>query len=67
VYITDTAASAQLRFNVVSSTTKPTLAHRAKAACKAQLTKKGKKKFQAKYGHKNAMGKCISHYKKTHT
>ncbi len=45
VYITDTAASTQLKLNVVSSPgkPKPTLAHRAKVACKAEVDKKARR------------------------
>ena len=66
VYITDTAASAQLQFNVGGGAAGPTLAQSAKSACKAELKKKGKKKFDAKYGRKNALGKCVSRYERTH-
>lgn len=38
----------------------------AKAACRAELKKKGSKKFAAKYGDKNAFGKCVSSYEKHH-
>jgi hypothetical protein len=65
-YLTDTAATAQLQFNAVSAGGNPTLAQRAKTACKAERRRKGSKKFEAKYGHKNAFGKCISRYKQTH-
>jgi hypothetical protein len=66
IYGTDTAASAQLRFNAVSAATTPTLAQRANAACKAERRKKGRKRFGAKYGHKNTFGKCVSRYEQTH-
>jgi hypothetical protein len=66
IYGSDTAASAQLQFNSVSATNMPTLAQRANAACKAERRRKGKKRFEAKYGHKNALGKCISRYERTH-
>jgi hypothetical protein len=68
VYITDTAATAQLSINVAGAGggSRPTLAQRAKAACKAELKKKGSKKFAAKYGKKNALGRCISRYEHTH-
>jgi hypothetical protein len=39
---------------------------RAEKACKAALKKDGKKKFDAKYGSKNALGKCVSAYEKAH-
>jgi hypothetical protein len=38
----------------------------AKAYCKALLKKEGTKKFDAKYGKKNPMGKCVSAYEKAH-
>jgi hypothetical protein len=66
IYGSDTAASAQLQFDAVSAAGNPTLAERAKAACKAERRKKSKKKFEAKYGHKNAFGKCVSRYEQKH-
>jgi hypothetical protein len=66
IYGTDTAASAQLKFDVGGPAAKPTLAQRATAACKAEQHKLGNKKFKAKYGHKNPFGKCVSKYERTH-
>jgi hypothetical protein len=66
IYGSDTAASAQLQFNSVSARNMPTLAQRANAACMAERRRKSKKRFEAKYGHKNALGKCISRYERTH-
>jgi hypothetical protein len=45
----------------------PALQKAAKAHCKALLKKEGTKKFDAKYGKKNAMGKCVSAYEKAHS
>jgi hypothetical protein len=40
---------------------------KAVAVCKAELKKQGKKKFDAKWGKKNAQGKCVSAYVKAHS
>ncbi|MHB8693773.1 MAG: hypothetical protein ACYDHH_21255 [Solirubrobacteraceae bacterium] len=66
IYGTDTAASAQLSFNVAGSTATPTLAQRATAACKAENRKLGNAKFKAKYGHNNPFARCVSKYEHTH-
>jgi hypothetical protein len=50
-----------------AATTPPALQKAAKAHCKALLKKEGTKKFDAKYGKKNAMGKCVSAYEKAHS
>jgi hypothetical protein len=52
---------------VAASTPTPALQKAAKAHCKALLKKEGTKKFDAKYGHKNPMGKCVSAYEKAHS
>lgn len=38
----------------------------AEKHCRALLKREGRRKFDKKYGPKNAMGKCVSAYLKTH-
>lgn len=38
----------------------------AEKFCRAQDKRLGKAKFDKKYGPKNAFGKCVSTYEKTH-
>jgi hypothetical protein len=67
--VATTAALAAVPIASASAASSPTpaLQKAAKAACKAQLKKGGAKKFAAKWGHKNAMGKCVSAYEKAHS
>jgi hypothetical protein len=52
----------------LAASKKSTTVHtKAVAVCKAQLKKEGKKKFDAKWGKKNALGKCVSAYVKAHS
>ena len=50
----------------LASTTHSTMKSKAEAHCKALEKKEGKTKFDATYGKKNALGKCISAYNKAH-
>jgi hypothetical protein len=38
----------------------------AEKFCKAQEKKLGRTQFDKQYGKKNALGKCVSRYEKTH-
>lgn len=64
-----TAALAAVPVAGASAATHPSAALQkaAKAHCKALLKKEGKKKFERKFGRKNAMGKCVSSYEKAHS